>query len=71
MIVRNSPAFHRRGFVASQKLLTLFFVFVFVLFFGINVHDQYISPLARPLIALQVVRTSSGLISFKRILHGK
>ena len=28
MIVRNSPAFHRRGFVASQKLLTLFFFFL-------------------------------------------
>ena len=33
MIVRNSPAFHRRGFVASQKLLTLFFLFLFLFLF--------------------------------------
>ena len=68
MIVRNSPAFDRHGFVASKKLLTfVFFFFFFFFFFLINVHDQYTNPLRRPLIALQVVRTSSGLISFKRI----
>ena len=69
MIVRNSPAFDRHGFVASQTLLTFFFLLL-LLFFLINVHDQHRNPLTRPLIALQVVRASSGLISFKRI-HGK
>ena len=33
MIVRNSPAFDRHGFVASQKLLTFFIIIIIFFFF--------------------------------------
>ena len=31
MIVRNSPAFDRHGFVASQKLLTFFLIIIIII----------------------------------------
>ena len=53
VIVRNSPALYRHVFVPYQNAL--------IYDFWRNAHDQYTSPLTRPLlIALQVVRTSFG-----------
>ena len=53
IIVRNSPALDRHVFCSFAKPL--------IYDFWRNAHDQYTSPLARPLLtALQVVRTSFG-----------